>query len=739
MSATAPEFSHPPSSRGFLAVLLAHKWKALAFFVLVTLIVAAATWLSPDIYRSEARLMLRLGRENVTLDPTAAGGQTVAISQTRRDELNSELEIFRSRETVERIVDALTPEAILAHHRAEASPQEPNALGRSIRKVVASAGAAAFGRKRVLPARDEAILSIAKNLTISSPKDSTIIAVAFEAEDPALAREVVSRLVDLYQEKHMALNRPAGSSSFFAEQTDRLRAQLDQTREKLRSLKNAAGVGSIGEEQRIISARIDTLRQELEVTEVAIQAARARVRELESAVTAIPPTQVLQETTGIPNTAADSMRERLFDLQMKEQDALSRYTEFNRQVVEMRRQIGEAKALLNQEPEARSQVSTGLNSTYQQMEVALLTAKAELSSLTARAAPLKVQLAAARSELTRLNDAELGINLLERELGVQESNYRKYLDNCEQARIDTALKDGKISNVSVVEPATVPIEPVRPRRALNLAIGLFLGLVGAVGVAFFCETTDRTLKSPDEVRQVLDLPTLVAIPRLPGLSSQLTRRGVGNPAARRYYEALRERVLLSAPGAHLPRLIAVTGCQQGEGASTVASGLALAMARDSRMRILLVDADTRRPSLHRIFSMAGKFGLAALATDSSRKIEAVRSPQAANLHVVASESQGTSLAKVLDSPDFPRLVAQWRDEYRHVIFDAPAIFEETASVRLATAADAVILVIKAEGLSREVARRAVELLRDAHAPLVGVVLNGRRLLPSWLSRGESPI
>ena len=125
MSATAPEFSSPPSSRGFVAVLLAHKWKALAFLFLVTLTAAAATWLSPDIYRSEARLMLRLGRENAILDPTAAGGQTVAISQTRRDELNSELEIFRNREAVERIVDALTPEAILAHYRAEASPLAP--------------------------------------------------------------------------------------------------------------------------------------------------------------------------------------------------------------------------------------------------------------------------------------------------------------------------------------------------------------------------------------------------------------------------------------------------------------------------------------------------------------------------------------------------------------------------------------------------------------------------------------
>jgi uncharacterized protein involved in exopolysaccharide biosynthesis/Mrp family chromosome partitioning ATPase len=730
VSAAAPELTGPPSSRGFLTVLLAHKGKALAFFSLVTLTVAVATWLSPDIYRSEARLMLRLGRENATLDPTAAGGQTVAISQTRRDEINSELEIFRNREAVERIVDAVSPETILAHRRAKASPPAPNALGRSIRKV------AAFAGKRDLPARDEAILEIVRNLKISSPKESNIIAVAFEAQDPVLAREVVSRLIDLYLEKHMAVNRTAGSSSFFAEQTDRLRAQLDRTREELRSLKNDAGVGSIEEEQRVVSARIDTLRKELEVTEVAILAARARVRELESAVAAIPPTQVLQETTGIPNTAADGMRERLFDLQMREQDALSRYTESNRQVVEMRRQIGEAKALLDQEPQARSQVSKGLNTTYQQMEINLLTAKAELSSLTARAAPLRVQLAAARSELTRLNDAELRIRLLERELGIQEANYRKYLDNFEQARIDTALKDDKISNVSVVEPATVPIEPVRPRRGLNLAIGLFLGLVGAVGLAFLCETTDRTLKSPDEVRQALDLPTLVAIPRL---SRPPATQGIGNSAARRYYEALRERVLLSAPGGHPPQLIAVTSCQQGEGASSVASGLAGAMARNPRMRILLVDADTRRPSLHRTFGITGKLGLALLAADSSQNLEAVRSPQAENLLVVASESRGTSLAKILDSPDFPRLVAQWRGQYHHIIFDAPAIFEETASLRLATMADAVILVLKAESLPRGVARRAVELLRDAQAPLAGVVLNGLRPLPSWVSRSESPI
>jgi capsular polysaccharide biosynthesis protein len=98
-------------------------------------------------------------------------------------------------------------------------------------------------------------------------------------------------------------------------------------------------------------------------------------------------------------------------------------------------------------------------------------------------------------------------------VGIQETNYKKYFDKLEQARIDHALEMVKISNISVVQPATYPIKPVRPKKLLNIALGLFLGIFGAIGLAFISEYMDHTFKKPEDITQILDLPILATIPK----------------------------------------------------------------------------------------------------------------------------------------------------------------------------------------------------------------------------------
>ena len=222
---------------------------------------------------------------------------------------------------------------------------------------------------------------------------------------------------------------------------------------------------------------------------------------------------VLQETTGNPNQGVDLMRARLYELELKEQDLLSKYTETSKPVQEIRRQLAEARALLAKEDPSRTQVTQGLNEAHKQTELALLAERANLSSLQARAREQKTQFTAARGELNAINNSEVSLSQVQREVGIQEANYKKYLDKLEQARIDQALEMVKISNISVVQPATYPVKPVRPKKMLNIVLGLFLGIFGGIGLAFISEYMDHTFKKPEDITEKLDLPILATIPR----------------------------------------------------------------------------------------------------------------------------------------------------------------------------------------------------------------------------------
>lgn len=206
------------------------------------------------------------------------------------------------------------------------------------------------------------------------------------------------------------------------------------------------------------------------------------------------------------------MRSRLYELQLKEQDLLSKFTENSIQVQEVRRQIAEAQALLDKEEPSRTQVTKGLNEAHKQVQLALLAEEATLSSLEAKVREQRAQLNSTRGELKAINDSEIRLVQAQREMDIQDANYRKYYEKLEQARIDNALEIGKISNISMVQPATYPVEPVRPRKMLNLALGLFLGIFGGIGLAFFSEYLDHTFKKPEDIEERLKLPMLAAIP-----------------------------------------------------------------------------------------------------------------------------------------------------------------------------------------------------------------------------------
>jgi len=495
-----------------------------AFFVVVMALVAGATMMTSPRYFSESKLLVRLGRENVTLDGTATmgGGLAMAVPTSREDEINSVVEMLNSRIFAERLVDEFGVSAMLGRpvdtgRRHAAAPAIgdsaiSSALDRDrARAVWAARAAGVSGRPAVhlagLPLsldaltqgsgqwwarlnpfdevgpREQAITYVRKRLSADAQRKSNVITVSYEARTPEFAQTVVQKLVEIFLENHIRTSRAAGSRDFFESQTAETYARLQRVEATLRDIKDTTGVTSIADQRRILVERLGGLEDQVLTTEAALAVAVSEVQATAKRLATLPEMLVTERASGIANEAVDGMRQQLYLLQLREQELLSKYTEAMPAVQEIRRQISEAEAILAKEQGDRTQVTSGRNPAYEALHLALLTAQSNVASQQAKLKASRQQLIEARSGLTALNDHEMRLAHVQRELDLQDDNYRRYAANLEQVRIDQALETERISNISVVQPATYVEKPVRPRKLFNLGIGFLVACFGSFGLA----------------------------------------------------------------------------------------------------------------------------------------------------------------------------------------------------------------------------------------------------------------
>jgi capsular exopolysaccharide synthesis family protein len=324
----------------------------------------------------------------------------------------------------------------------------------------------------------------------------------------------------------------------------------------------------------------------------------------------------------------------------------------------------------------------------------------------------------------------------------------------EQARIDHALEREKISNISVVQPATFATLPVSQRKSFKLALGLLAGILGAIGLTFFFEYIDHSIRTPEEVEKKLLLPTLASIPRVRVNRIRPTGKRIERKKSvdenvksvptrwkipvkiRKHYSIFREELLLKLNGhSKAPFALAIIGCHRGEGVSTVAANISAMLAQSRRGRVLLVDTNIRYPSAHRIFQTRLEPGLANITTADHDYEDIIVSERFKNLHILAAGTPNGGPPSILQPNQFSKLINSLKADYSHVVFDMPAMKEVHSSARLASLCDGVVLVIEAERLRCEVLLEAKAQLLKWNANTVGVVLNKRRLpIPEWLYR-----
>ncbi|MGF1579456.1 MAG: polysaccharide biosynthesis tyrosine autokinase [Gemmataceae bacterium] len=277
---------------------------------------------------------------------------------------------------------------------------------------------------------------------------------------------------------------------------------------------------------------------------------------------------------------------------------------------------------------------------------------------------------------------------------------------------------------------------VAPRLMQTLLAGLALGLVSGVGLGYLAELTDKGFRTPEEIRRQLGLPVIGHVPVLKADPEAQAKANAGEKVIDPYlvcyynpksveaeaYRAVRTSLYFSTQGSG-HNLIQITSPNMGDGKSTLSTNLSVSIAQSGK-KIVLIDADLRRPRLHKIFGVQNKIGLSSLIHGEATFAEAVQESAIPNLSLLTCGPMPPNPSELLTSPNFPKVLNDLRDHYEFVIVDTPPLLVVTDPSVVAPRVDGVIMTLRLSKKAGPLASRATEILAGLGANVVGVVVNG---------------
>jgi succinoglycan biosynthesis transport protein ExoP len=316
-------------------------------------------------------------------------------------------------------------------------------------------------------------------------------------------------------------------------------------------------------------------------------------------------------------------------------------------------------------------------------------------------------------------------HILKRDLQTNEQLYQALLARMKEANVSSTMV---ASNVAVVVPAEKPFGPFKPNKQLNLIIASLIGLIGGVGLAFLVDHFDDSIKSVEAMEQICQMPSLGLVPLLSAsgkgkgedemaLSAFLNPRSLVNEAI----QQVRTSILLSSSEAP-PAVLLVTSPNPNEGKTTISINISISLALNER-KVVLIDADLRKPSIHKVFKQESQPGLSNFLTGSATFDEIVHPTAIPNLDIIVAGTIPPSPMELMSSKVFVKLVDELRRNYQHVIIDTPPIIAFADARSISTSCDGVLMVIKQDSTSRQSGMIATQLLMQVNARILGGVLN----------------
>jgi len=693
-------------------------WMIAAFFVGVVLVAGVGLLLTTPAYTAKATLLIERHTPQV-LDMKELLTESL-IGTDEYDYYKTQFEVLKSRSLAAQVIKGQGLEQVLA------SEEEKSLSERFVGPVVAWI-------KHFLP-KDTRIsvgnplgvdpelmdTYVNEKLEIAPIARTRLVEVGYSSHDPELSARVANAHAHAYIHQGLGFRNKASEEAqgFLKENLVELKERVEKSEAALNRYRREKKIVSLDDKENTVVERLSDLNKHLTDAEVDRITLGAQMRLVKQGKFDSLPSVV-------DNQLIHNLKKQLTRLEGDYARLSEEFTEDYPPVGQLKAQIEETRRRLQQEIQT---IVRGTESAYQAAQ--------------AREKELRTKMEEQRTTALALKDAAVEYGILAREADSNLQLYNSVLQRMKEMGVAAELR---ASNVFVVDDAEAPLKPSKPKTLFTLLLSMIAGIGGGVGLAFFCEYLDNTLKTSQEVERFLHLPHLGAVPDFAAVEGRTyagrelvdaSRRFPVLPTANRKelvlshhphsvvteaYRELRTAILLSR-AEEPPRTILFTSGVSGEGKTTTVLNTAILFAQMG-VRILVVDADLRRSGCHEALGVRNGLGLTEVLTGQREAFEVIKPLDAQNLFFLSSGSTSPNPTELVGSKKMYETLNGLREQYDYVLIDAPPVRAVSDAVLLSTMVDGVVLVVNAQKTPKPIAKEAHSRLSYARASMLGAVLN----------------
>ncbi len=719
----------------YISVLIRRRKAFTITFLAIFLAVAAYTFLMNPVYEATATLRLK--------DDKGKGTVLDELLQTRTSPVAQEIEIIKSRTNAEKVAKRLHLQFAVTVEKGNASfkivdlSADPTAKTYFI--TVTGSGAYRIQdmqkkfvgdgksnllfqsadltlliedlrgetgdriRIDIIPFRT-AVNVLRENITADeNPKQTNIIKLSYKDTDPELARDVVNNLVQSYLEQTISFKAEEANRTvqFLEQQLEKVKQDLELAERNLEAFKRTTGVMQLDTEVQALIGKLSETEKERAGVTIQKKQAEFSLESLKHATSKNEPYSpvVFRQDPLIAGIAG-----KLADLEIQKQALLNDYTATHPLVKSLQDQINELQHKIG------------------------MTYDTSFRNLVKQEKDYTRQLGIYEAKMRRLPSTERELARLTRLFKVNADIYTFLLQKREETNI---AKASTISNIDIVDPAVTPEDPIKPKVPLYLILGFLSAVISGIFVAFIKDYLDNTIKDADMVKRELNLPILALIPHIPaadvGMDNEkhasLITHYEPKSSISEAFRSLRTSIHFSSISKKR-QVMMVTSSLPYEGKSTIIGNLAIILSQTGA-KVLLLDCDLRRPSMHKLYGNKKSPGLTELLAGDTNMDAIIHNTEIPGLDFISAGTTPPNPAELLGSDKMRELLKTFRDRYDVILLDAPPVLSVTDALLLSSMTDMVFMVLELGRVPIKAAVHTKEILQNVGAPLAGVVLNDK--------------
>lgn len=685
----------------FVKTFYKRRWSALTVFLVVFLSGVAVTFSTVPIYQAKTQVLIEKENANVVnfKDPYEQNQQADDYYQTQ-------YKLLQSRALARRTLDAL---ALWNHPQFGGSPAPPSGSARNLKAPVTWLAGFLKPTKPIPPkdpgettVQSQTIDRFLGDLTIAPVRGSRLVDIKFDSPDANTAATVVNGLARQYIEQNLEFKflSTKEASDWLGQQLADQRKKVEASEQALQRYREQTDAVALDDKQNIVVQKLADLNGAVtraKTDRIQKEAQYNQIKALQN-----DPATLDTFPAILSNSFIQQLKTELSELQKQQAQMGEKLGARHPDMVKI------GSAIRNADAKLRGEIAKVVQAMGNEHRAALAQEQGLVNALEQQ-----------KRDALALNRKGIDYNALARDAASNRQIFESLMQRTKETGISGELKT---SNIRVVDVAEVPLAPASPNVRNNILMTFFAGIGLAIVVVFSFEYLDNRVKSPNDIKQHLGVPFLGMVPVISKDFSTTPLMSNGIPVSfGEAFRGIRTNVLFSAaePGC---RSVMITSTGPGEGKTLIATNLAVALAQAGQ-RVLLCDADMRKPRVHEVFGQALEPGLSNLMVGEAKASQAVRQSSVPGLWLLPAGRQPPNPSELLGSQRFKDFLATLREHFEWVVLDTPPMLAVTDAAVIAHVISDAVFVIGADMTSRHAAQIALEQLDTAHPRVIGAVLN----------------